>query len=368
MYRLRGKTRYYYVAAGIILLCSVALFIGRHQFSSNTSPENIALVKASTVQIGSSTNGNTYSGEVRGRYETQLAFQVGGRIVKRNVDLGSVVHAGDVLMQIDAKDIQQTVNIGSAQVAAAESQLQLAANNLNRYRQLYQDGVVGRAVYEQYQSAYDSAVAAVQQANAQYAQGSHQLDYSSLYADGEGVVAGINAEAGQVVGAGQPVITVVKTGEMEVEINVPENQVENIRKASQIKVSFWALPGVALDGKIREVSPIADKVSRTYKVRIAIVNPAPELKLGMTAQAAIGEDGKAPGMYIPLSAIYQNGDTTNVWVIQDDVVVLRPITVGRFGDNTVEVIGGIQPGETIVTAGVHKLYQGQKVARAGDEQ
>lgn len=365
--KLMKKKVYYALAAGIILIGLVGVGL-KATSSLSTISENVPLVKTSVVQAGAANDSHTYSGEVRGRYESQLAFQVGGKIVKRNVDLGSVVHAGDVLMQIDAKDIQQTVNMGAAQVAAAESQLNLAASNLKRYRQLYEEGLTSRASYEQYQSDYDSAAATVQQAEAHYAQGANQLDYSALYADSNGVVTEIAADAGQVVGAGQRVITVVKSGEQEVEINVPENRVEDMRKASQLKVTFWALPGVTLDGNIREIAPIADKVTRTYKVRVTLINPPPELKLGMTASVSgAGLAATQAAMNIPLAAVYQTTDTPSVWVVAGDTVHLRPVKLGAYGNDQVEVLEGLSQGDVIVVAGVHKLREDQQVRAIGGE-
>lgn len=163
--------------------------------------EDIPLVRTATINAAGAAQNYTYSGEVRGRYESQLAFQVGGKIIKRYVELGSAVKAGDVLMQIDPRDVQQTVNSALAQVYAAESRLKLAESNLNRY--LYAQNAISRAQLDQYQNAYDAAVAAARQASAQYAQGANQLDYSLLYADKPGVIASISAEAGQVVSAGK---------------------------------------------------------------------------------------------------------------------------------------------------------------------
>ncbi|MBP2643687.1 MAG: efflux transporter, family, subunit [Firmicutes bacterium] len=364
-----AKNKWFYgIATGVIVLGLVCGFLFKTKLASKTVEADVPLVRTSTIGLGMVSANNTYAGEVRGRYESQLAFQVSGKIIKRNVELGSVIHAGDVLMQLDAKDIQQTVNMSSAQVDAAESQLRLAESNLNRYRQLYEDGVVGRAVYEQFQTQYDSAAAAVRQANAQYAQGSYQLDYSCLYADGDGVIAGINAEVGQVIGAGQPVIILVKTGELEVEINIPENKVDEVRKTGQLKVTFWALPGVAVDGKIREISPVADKVARTYKARISLVNPPTEIKLGMTAAVSIADSAKGAVLTIPLTAIYQTQDVPAVWVVNDDVVTLRPVKLGAYANGCVEVFGGLNSGEQIVIAGVHKLHEGQKIQAGGDGQ
>lgn len=330
--------------------------------------EEIPLVRSQVVKLDGLSESATYSGEVRGRYESQLAFQVSGKIIRRNVDLGSIVQAGDVLMEVDPKDIQQTVSIGSAQVYAAESQLRLAESNLHRYQQLYEQNAISRAQYDQYQNAYDSALAAVQQAAAQYAQSSNQLGYSALYADSGGVISAVNAEAGQVVSAGQTVITLVRDGEREVEIDVPENRLAELRAARQIRVAFWALPARVVDGKVREIAPMADKVSRTYKVRISLIDPPPEMKLGMTAAVTIGNAGSGRAAYIPLSAIYQTGDSPCVWVIENGVVRLKPVTLGAFGDGQVELLAGLQDGEMLVTAGVHKLREGQQVKTAGEGQ
>ncbi|SFM03121.1 efflux RND transporter periplasmic adaptor subunit [Pelosinus propionicus] len=328
-----------------------------------TTIEEIPLVRSETVKINSLGENANYSGEVRGRYETQLAFQVSGKIIKRNVDLGSKVIPGDVLMEIDAKDIQQNVNISSAQVSSAQSQLQLAAINLERYRTLFEQGAVSRAQLDQYQNNYEVAQAAVRQSSAQYTQGSNQLGYSTLVADSEGVISSVSAEAGQVVSSGQALLTLVKDGEREVEINVPENRVDGLRKAEQIQVTFWALPNVTVQGNIREISPIADKVSRTYKVRISLVNPPPGINLGMTANVIVAQTGGQQATYIPLSAIYQTGDAPHVWVIVNDVVTLRSVKVGAFGDNKVQVLEGLQDGDNIVTAGVQKLHEGEKVRK-----
>lgn len=346
-------------STAIVILCLSIILAGCSK--TETSKEEIPLVRSQIVKIDAAGPNASYAGEVRGRYETQLAFQVSGKILKRNVELGSTVNPGDVLMEIDAKDIQQTVNITSAQVASAQSQLGLAESNLERYRRLYEQGAVSKMQLDQYQNAYEVAVAATRQASAQYTQGANQLGYSALVADGTGVIASINAEAGQVVSAGQPVITLVKDGEREIEINVPENRIDEMRNTGKVQISFWALPGTTAEGKIREISPVADKVTRTYKVRIGLLNPPSGMNLGMTANVTVTNAKNQPAVYIPLSAVYQTGDAPNVWVIQDGVVHLRPIKAGVFGNNQVQVIEGLQDGDVIVTAGVQKLREGQKV-------
>lgn len=323
--------------------------------------EEIPLVRALTVKMDASGQGANYSGEVRGRYETQLAFQVSGKIIKRNVELGSTVHPGDVLMEIDGKDIVQTVNISSAQVASAQSQLNLAETNLERYRKLCEQGAISRAQLDQYQNAYEVSLAAVRQASAQYNQGANQLGYSTLVADSAGVISSVAAETGQVVSAGQSILTLVKDGEREIEINIPENRIEQMRTVQQVRISFWALPGVITEGKVREISPVADKVSRTYKIRVSLINPPAGVNLGMTANVAAGSATNQQTIYIPLTAIYQTDTLPNIWIIKDGVVSLRPVKVGAFGDGKIQILEGLQDGDVIVTAGVQKLREGDKV-------
>ena len=364
----RKKILHYGLTTAVIVSCITGGIIlwSRHQ-PAQTVAEDIPLVRTLVVGSNSATQDYIYSGEVRGRFESQLAFQVGGKVTKRFIELGKTVRAGEVLMQIDPKDLQQTVNSSSAQVYSAESQLKLAKNNLSRYQQLYAQGAVSRAQLDQYQNEYDVAVASVQRTSAQLSQGVNQFNYSLLYADQPGVIASIAIEAGQVVSAGQTVLTIVQDGEREVEISVPENRIEELRKTTQIKATFWALPNTTIKGKVREIAPMADSTTRTYKVRISLINPPQEIKLGMTAAVTVSDSPQSASLTIPLSAVYQTGTSPEVWVVKDSLVSLRPVQTGNFSGNQIQVLAGLNPGETIVTAGVQKLRPGQKIRITGGD-
>ena len=330
-----------------------------------TISEDVPVVKTNAVQFDTTTVKNTYSGEVQGIYESPLSFQVSGKVIKRNVDPGSIAHSGDVLLAIDTTDIEQTVNIALAQLDTANSKLKLAEITLNRNRELLKAGAISQEAYDLCQNDYDSIQGAVRLASAQYNQSLNQLNYCSLQADRDGVITAVNIDVGQVVGIGAP--DVLLCGDQEVVISVPENQVGAITQAESIKVSFWALPNVTVDGEIREVSPSADPITRTYEVKVSLINPPSSVKLGMTATAVVTGLNSDKSVYIPLSAIYQTGDMPSVWVLQNDLVTLRPIKLGSYGDNTVKVLEGLKAGDLIVTAGVHKLQEGQKVNMAGDQ-
>lgn len=359
--KLSGKRLYYSLTAAIAGLCIIGFGFWKLHSQPPAVAEDIPLVRASVIGAANAPQNYLYSGEVRGRYESQLAFQVTGKIIRRNVELGSTVKAGDVLMQIDPRDLQQTVNSISAQVSSAESQLNLAESNLRRYRQLYAQNAISQAQLDQYENAYEVAQAALRQATSQHTQGANQLDYSLLYAGKDGVISSITAEAGQVVSAGQTVITIVQDGEREIEINVPENRVEEIRNANQFTITFWALPQVTVTGKLREIAPMADTITRTYKARISLINPPSQVKLGMTASVSLPVSSNQVTAMVPLSAIYQTNTTPCVWVINNYTATLRPIQIGRFGNGQVQIIAGLNPGDIIVTAGVHKLREGQTV-------
>ena len=363
----RKKILHYRLTTVVIVSCTIGGILWNQHRSIQTGTEEIPFVRSAVIGANASAQDYIYSGEVRGRFERQLAFQVGGKVTKRFIELGSTVRAGEVLMQIDSKDLQQTVNSSSAQVYSAESQLKLAKNNLSRYQQLYAQGAISRAQLDQYQNEYEVASASVQQTSAQLSQGVNQLNYSLLYADQPGIISSISVEAGQVVSAGQTILTIVQDGEREIEISVPENRIEELRKATQFKVAFWALPSTTVEGKVREIAPMADATTRTYKVRISLINPPQEIKLGMTAAVTISNAMQTASLTIPLSAVYQTGSSPEVWVIKDNVVNLRSVQTGNFSGNQIQILAGLNPGETIVTAGVQKLRPGQKVRTIGGD-
>jgi len=352
----------------VLLLALLCLFGGlawKHFSLPSSKASNIPLVRTQVIHINCQTQQYQYSGVVQSPVESKLAFQASGRIIKRNVEVGSHVRAGEVLMQIDPSDAQQTIESIVAQLESAQSQYKLAKDNLNRYQQLYQQGAVSKAEMDSIQNSYNSAEALLHQLNAQYTLCQNQLKYTSLCADRDGVITSVDAEVGQVImstATAQPVITLAENRDLEVEIAVPENRIEAVSKAKQIKADFWALPNITLNGKIREVAPAADPVAKTFKVRITLVNPPPEIKLGMTSTVTIdGIDSEQTGILLPISAIYQTGKTPQVWVVNNGTVKLRNITINNFDNDQVEIMSGLREGEMVVTAGVHKLIEGQKV-------
>ena len=339
----------------LILAAALAALTGCGTDAAKEAPP--PLVR--TMMVGdAAASEDGYTGTVRGRYETRLAFQVGGQILSRNVNVGAHVRAGDVLMVIDARDVQQQANATSAAAQAARSRYELARTERARYEQLYAAQAISEAMLDQYRTNERAAEAAYRQAVAQDTASHNALGYTNLVAGADGVISNITAEKGQIIAAGQTVMTLTQEGEREIEIAVPESRLAEVSVGMPAAVALWA-NSAAYTGTLRELSPVPDAATRTYTARIALTDAPADLPLGMTARVRLGasvQDGAA----IPLSALYQTGDTAQFYVVEDDAVHLVPVTVTAFRTNDA-LVTGLPHGARIVTAGVHQLHEGEKV-------
>ncbi len=319
-------------------------------------PVRAMVLTASNVDIDAE-----FSGEVRPRVESRLAFRVPGKISARKVDPGTVVKKGQVLMQLDARDLRLSQAQAQAGLRAAETTRDLAKAELKRYQELRVTNFVSQAVLDQKLSAFRAAQANVDAAMAGYSGQANQAGYASLVSDIDGVVTAVDAEVGTVVSPGTPVVRVAQTSEKEIVIALPENKVDAMRKVQDVTVRMWANPGVVIPGKIREVSPVADPATRTYAVKVSIPEAAADVKLGMTATVQFSSSTAQPMIRVPLTALFHEKNVTSVWVINNGVVKLVPVQIGGPAGNDVVLVGGAVAGQTIVTAGVNLLKPGQKV-------
>ena len=290
----------------------------------------------------------SYSGEVRARVETTLGFRVAGKIVERRVDAGMAVKPGQVLARLDATD-------AGLQLTQAEAQRALAAADLARYRELRAKNYISASALDARETAYKAA-------EAQAALAKNQASYTTLVADRKGVVGQVLAEPGQVVSVGQAVFRLAPDGEREIAIALPEGEVSSFKLAQAAEVSFLAT-GKSLTGRLREISPVADPVTRTFAARVSLKDADPLLPLGLTATVRFpnGAAGTAKRI-VPLTAIFQQGTQPAVWLVgADGTVKLQGVTVAAFTDAGAVVTAGLAGGEQIVTAGVNLLTAGEKV-------
>ena len=329
--------------------------------------EDIRPVRTMVLSANSVDVSAEYSGDVRPRIESKLGFQVGGKITARKVDVGATVRRGQVLMQLDPQDLRLGQEQASASLRAAETARDFAKSEVKRYQELRVKNFVSQAVIDAKMSAFMGAQASVDAAQAGYRGQSNQTAYATLVADGDGVVTAVDAEVGQVVAPGVPVVKVARAGEKEIVIGVPEDKVEELRKVQDVSVRLWATPGVVIPGKVREVSPVADPGTRTYQFKVAIPTAQPDVKLGQTAQVLFSSTTATPRIAVPLSALNQERNITSVWVVENNIVKLVPVTIGGVAGNDVLLTAGVKPGQTVVTAGANLLKNGQKVRLLAEE-
>jgi len=346
-------------STGLRLLPATVLLLGLAACSK--PPELVTpprLVKTIVVGEGSGANGPVYSGDVRARRESLLGFRVGGKIIERLVDAGAVVKAGQPLARIDGAD-------AALQVVQADAQRSLAEAELKRYRDLKEKNFIS-------QSALDSKETTLKAAAAQAGLARNQASYSTLVADKDGVISAVLAEVGQVVSAGQGVVRLAHHGEREVAVNIPEEGLRGLKVGADAEVLLWADGNRQIKGKLRELAPAADAATRTYPARVSLPNGEAALPLGLSATVRFtGGNGSAleagKQFSIPLSAIFQDGDKPAVWVLdKEGIVGLKPVTVSRYGEKDALIASGLQGGERLVAAGVHKLHTGEKVRSLED--
>lgn len=312
-------------------------------------PKLVRVLKVGAGDTASSTLQRSYSGEVRARIETTLGFRIGGKIVERRVDAGQAVKAGQVLARLDPAD-------AALQATQAEAQRALAAADLSRTRDLRAKNFVSAAALDARETAFKAA-------EAQAALARNQAAYATLVADRAGVVGQVLAEPGQVVAAGQGVFRLAPDGEREVAIALPESEVAGFKLGQAAEVRLWSGDDKPVAGRLREIAPAADPVTRTFAARVSLKDADPRLPLGMTATVRFATAAAAGGhRVVPIAAIFQQGDQPAVWKVgADGTVALHRIRVAAFGDSGATVAEGLVDGDVIVAAGVNLLTAGEKV-------
>ncbi len=326
------------------------------------------VVNVVRVHPGSGSSEVAYSGDVRARYETDLSFRVAGKIVARNVEVGTVVRTGDVLARLDPEDQKLNAQSAQSQLAATQSEYDQIKADLERYSDLYIKEFISKADYDRRLSAFNVAQARLAQAKAQLSVTQNQTGYTALAADHAGVITAIQAEVGQVVAPGQAVMKLARTDDKEVVISIPENRLAELNGSKEIAITLWANPAMRYRGKVREVSPSADPVTRTYAAKISVLNPDTTMKLGMTANVYLKSAQREVSAMLPATALFQDNGKAAVWLVDPagSTVKLVPVEVGEYIEDKVAITAGLKQGDVVVRAGVHKLFAGEKVRIAQD--
>jgi membrane fusion protein, multidrug efflux system len=317
-------------------------------------------VRVSDVRLEPATQIVRYAAVIKPRIEADLGFRVSGKMIARLVETGDRVEIGTPLARLDPADLELQARAAEAQLVSARADAVNARNDFARYEQLRRGEWATQQEYDRRKAEMERSAARVREAEAQLNVAQNNRKYTTLVADSPGIVTAILAEPGQVMASGQAVLRMARQGTMEAVASIPESQLGALQSAA-MSVSLWAMPGVDVEGRLRELAPMANAATRTYEVRVTLVDAPPGIQLGMTATltASRARDGQIARL--PLSALTKQGASPAVWVLHGDTLELRPVEIGAYAADHVVIVAGLQDREQIVSAGVHKLDPAMKV-------
>jgi membrane fusion protein, multidrug efflux system len=323
-------------------------------------------VRTVTVERGAEGETVSLTGHIRAKDQASLAFRLDGRMIERPVNVGEVLKAGQVVARLDPQIQQNGLNTAQANLASVEALLVQARLTFGRQQQLVKDGWTSRANFDEARQKLETAQGQVDAAQAQVRTAQEQLSYTVLSADAPGAVIAKGAEPGEVVHAGQMVVELARQGGRDAVFDVPEQLIRTGPRDPLVEIALTNDPQVKATGSVREVAPEADSATRTWRVKVGIIDPPQGMELGSTVTGRI-KLAAPPGLEVPASALTEANGRPAVWVVDphNKTVSLREVDVLRHDPGTVVISQGVETGDLVVTAGVQTLRPGQKVQILG---
>ncbi len=308
----------------------------------------------------------TYTGRIEAESETRLAFRIAGRMIERSVNVGANVKPGQVLAELEPQDELNGLRSAQAAVVAAQAQFAQAKSNFDRQQTLLAGRATSRAQFELAEQQVATTGSQIDIAEAQLKAAEDRVSYTRLMADSEGIVTGVGAEPGEVVQAGQMIIRVARSDGRDAVFDVPGPLLRSAPSDPLILVSLTDDPAVTAHGRVREVAPQADPVTRTFEVKVGLTDAPPAMRLGATVTGRMEIDSTST-IEIPATALTRDNKQAAVWVVDPSshTVSIRKVDVQRFDQTYVAISQGLDAGEIVVTAGVQALHPGQKVRFLG---
>jgi RND family efflux transporter MFP subunit len=324
------------------------------------APEPVRPVLSTVLQPAAS--GSTVAvGTVQPRYETNLGTRILGRLIARPVNVGDLIAEGQMVAAIDPTALELAVRSANADLSKAEALLENAIGTEERKRILIKTEATTRQTLDDAEQVRAGAQASTARARANLTKATEQLGYAEVKADFAGVVTAVSAEVGQVVSPGQTVVTVARPEVREAVVDIGADFPVPLTVDLPFTVSLQLVPAVQVQGRVREIAPQADQVTRTRRVRIALNDSPESFRLGSTIAAKLSNTHGAV-LRVPASAVLKEGAETFVWVIDapTSTVSLRKVELSE-DEGGIRLVGGLIAGARIVTAGIHSLKPGQQV-------
>lgn len=326
-------------------------------------------VRAVTVSKQAAGIPVSLTGRIEAQDQAALGFRISGRMIERPVNMGDRIKTGQVIGRLEPQNEENALRSAKANLVAAQAQLTQARNHFERQETLFGQGWTTAALFDQAEKAFTTAQSQVDSAEAQLKAAHDLVSFTELKADAPGVVTSIGAEPGEVVQAGQMIVRLARQEGRDAVFDVPANILRAAPADPHISVRLTDAANVTATGRVREVAPQADPVTRTFEVRVGLDNPPETMRLGATVTGTMQMDA-VPVIEIPATALTKANRQPAVWIVDPAsfVVSIRNVDVARFDPATVAVSGGIDVGDIVVTAGVQALHPGQKVRLLGAEQ
>jgi RND family efflux transporter MFP subunit len=350
-----------------LLLLGLPLALGACSEVASKEPE-VRVVRTLRVDPKPIDDDRRAVGEVKPRYESELGFRVSGKVVSRLVDVGASVKKGDPLARLDEQDYRNKLRSAEADLVSAQAVLVEAQASEQRYRQLLASGSTTRANYDASLKNMRSAEAKLESAKASYDLAKDQLRYTELNAEFDGVVTAVGAEPGQVVGSGKMIIRLAQPDDKDAVFAIAESVFGNRRPSSerpQIAVSLLSNSTVTADGVVREISPVADPVTRTYQVRVTLNNAPDAMRFGGSVVGRL-KTSTEPVVVLPGSALFDKSGQPAGWVVNTTTgtLGLKTVAIARYETDRIIISDGLAKGDLVVTAGVNRLREDQNVRLA----
>jgi membrane fusion protein, multidrug efflux system len=346
--------------SGIIgLIAASAILTGCKDKEAGPAP--IRPVMSTVVAPVEATN-VAIVGTVQPQIKTDFSFRTLGRLIARPVNVGDMVKEGQVLAAVDPAALELAVRSSLAELSTAQGQLINASGTEERQRTLLETSATTKATLESAEQGRAAAQSAVIRAQSNVTKAREQLSYAQISADYAGVVTAVGAEVGQVLAPGQSVVTVARPDIREAVIDVADDLASALRIGMPLVVTLQLDPKIRSEGKVREIAPQSDAVTRSRRVRITLEAPPQTFRLGTTVTALI-PGRPVRGFRLPSTAILTKAGKTSVWLVDQATqsVTLRDVQSVPNTDGSVDVVGTIEPGARVVTAGVNQLKEGQKI-------
>ncbi len=362
--RGRGRARTA-CAIGLPLVVTALLLAGCGRETEASAPE-VRPVRTVTVAKREAGEIISFTGRIEAEIETRLSFRIGGRMIGRSVNVGDRVEPGQVVAKLEAHNELNALRSAEAAVTAAQAQFTEAQNNYERQKFLLARDVASRVQYERAEQSRDTAGAQLDSAQAQLNVARDQVGDTELKADAGGIVIATAAEPGEVVQAGQLIVRVAPKGGRDAVFDVPGQVLGSAPREPIVAVSLTDDPSVTTTGRVREVAPQADPVTRTFEVKVGLTDPPAAMRLGATVTGHV-QLNSSPTIEVPAAALTEFNRAPALWVVDPKAltVSLRNVDVQRHDPASVAISKGLETGEIVVTAGAQALHPGQKVRLLG---